>query len=98
MVRNGYNGGFHIHRKIMVKMMEQTKTDWRAIIDNLQQPPLQFWIDFGKFIAATQKGDDSDARWEKLVYWAGILMGRYNNSLANHIVLKYLDCLGKQDR
>ena len=81
----------------MERMMQQDKIDWRAIIDKLPQPPLQFWIDFGKFIAATQGGDDTDARWEKLVYWAGILMGRYNNSLANHIVLKYLDCLGKQD-
>lgn len=69
---------------------------WKKEIDNLPQPPLQFWIDFGKFIAATQSGNDSDARWEKLVRWAEILTNRYNNTLANTIVLKYLDCLGRR--
>ena len=78
----------------MVKSMEQEEKNWRAIIDKLQQPPLQFWIDFGKFIAATHEGNDSDERWEKLVRWADILMCRYNNSLANTVILKYLDCLG----
>ncbi len=82
----------------MQKMMGNHAEDWRAIIDKLPQPPLQFWIDFGKFIAATQSGDDSDARWEKLVKWAEILMCRYNNTLANNMVLKYLDCLGSQSR
>lgn len=72
------------------------KDVWKKEIDKLPQPPLQFWIDFGKFIAATHDGDDSDSRWEKLVKWADILMGRYNNTLANRVVMKYLDCLGNE--
>ena len=77
--------------------MSQDGNNWRAIIDKLQQPPLQFWIDFGKFIAATHEGDDSDERWSRLVRWADILAGRYNNELANFLILKYLDCLGRDN-
>lgn len=71
--------------------------DWKKKIDEIEQPPLQFWIDFGKFIAATKEGDDTDERWERLVRWADILANRYDNELANTIILKYLDCLGKTD-
>lgn len=88
---NGMHGSFYTVRKM------DRNSSWKAIIDKLPQPPAQFWIDFSKFITATHEGDDTDERWEKLVRWADILANRYNNELANTIILKYLDCLGNTD-
>ena len=80
--------------KVIYKSISDILPD---VLSMLEQPPLQFWVDFGNFIKATAKGDDSDERWEKLCKWADILMSRYNNRLANLVVRQYLDCLAAPD-
>ena len=35
--------------------------------------------------------DDTDKYWETLVHWGDILGKRYNNKIANYVIMDYLD-------
>ena len=88
----------HTRREMSEERIVQKVTEMLpTALSMLKQPPLQFWIDFGNFIKATHEGDDSDKRWEQLCKWADILLSRYNNKLANLVVMQYLNCLGTPD-
>ncbi len=62
---------------------------WAAAEADL--PPSQFWIDFGNFVNASVHLDDTDKYWETLVHWGDILGKRYNNKIANYVIMDYLD-------
>lgn len=66
-----------------------SKKAWAVSTED--RPPQQFWIDFGNFVGASFQQEDDDGYWQTLIKWAGILMDRYNNHVANMIVRDYLD-------
>lgn len=63
---------------------------WR-VPDN-ERPPEQFWLDYGKFVMATLRYDNSDEYWETFLRWADILQRRYQgHEVTGEVILDYLD-------
>ena len=61
-------------------------------IPEADRPPEQFWKDFGNFMMATYRYDDSDEYWQTLMRWADILQRRYGgHEMTGKIIMDYLD-------
>lgn len=58
-----------------------------------EKPPQQFWIDYGNFVMASHEFpyNATNDDWQKLIHWAEVLMSRYNNTIANKVVMDYID-------
>ena len=66
------------------------KEAWK--VPEANRPPEQFWKDFGNFMMATYRYDDSDEYWQTLMRWADILQRRYHgHEMTGKIIMDYLD-------
>jgi len=68
---------------------------WKVSAEEM--PPEKFWTDFSNFVKASfnyeqeEEGERHDHYWQTLVHWSEVLMNRYNNKIANMVVMGYLD-------
>ena len=77
-------------------MSNQTAA-WR--VPDADRPPEQFWIDFGNFVMASMRQDDTDHYWETLAKWADVLCKRYHgNDVVAHLIIDYLDGQDKRSK
>lgn len=66
------------------------KAAWR-VPDN-ERPPERFWLEFGKLVMATLRGDDSEEYLKTLIEWADFLQRRYGgHEITGRVILDYLD-------
>lgn len=67
-----------------------SRDNWK--VPEAERPPEQFWIDYGNFVMASYRFvSEDDGYWETLIFWANVLMNRYNNHTVNLIVMDYID-------
>ncbi len=75
--------------------MSTQSESWK--VPSNECPPEQFWLDFGKFVNASKQYEDSDYYWSTLVWWADVLMKKYDaNMVVCHIVMDYIDGQSKR--